>query len=75
MVGRPATGQAPTQHVRVHDRLWEPAKERAEREFGPRKFPWLIRTLLEAYLRGELVVDADGRLAVVQTEGGDDAER
>ncbi|GAA4908235.1 hypothetical protein HNR25_003991 [Streptomonospora salina] len=73
MVGRPATGQAPTQHVRAENDLWYGAKDRAERQFGPRTFPWLVRTLLEAYNRGELVIDAEGRVSVVQ-EGEDDAD-
>lgn len=58
--------ETPIQHVRVDQDLWDAALKRAGRE--GRSFPGVVRRLVEAYVEGELVMDVEGRIAVLPPE-------
>jgi hypothetical protein len=61
----------PGHRVRAPEALWKAAQDKAEMEFGKRQYPWLIRTLLTAYVNGDLVVDKEGNVSVASPEEGE----
>ncbi|WP_159944782.1 MULTISPECIES: hypothetical protein [unclassified Nocardiopsis] len=65
--------ETPIQHARVDQALWDAAKARAKRE--GRKLPVVLRHLLAAYVSGGLVVDIEGRIAILQPEQVEELER
>lgn len=59
-MGRPATGQMPSQNFRYPHQAWAEVGERAKAEL--RNASEVTRILLDAYRSGELRVLPDGRL-------------
>jgi hypothetical protein len=54
------------QHFRADQDRWDAGLAQAEGE--GRTLSWVMRRLLDAYLDRELVIDVEGRIAVLQPE-------
>ncbi|MEV6817809.1 hypothetical protein AB0M72_03545 [Nocardiopsis dassonvillei] len=58
--------ETPIQHFRAPQEVWEAGKARAARE--GRTLPKVLNRLLSAYVDGEIVVDIEGRIAILNPE-------